>query len=238
MRIKKDSWLVNKPIAHRGLWNETVPENSVLAYEFAAKQGIPIEIDVFLTKDEKIICFHDDTLERMTGANGCVWDYDYEELKKLKLNGSEYTIPLFDEVLDICCGKSPLLIEIKNQPNKKIIEMTVDRLKSYNGEFAIQSFNPLYINNVKKLAPDFIRGILATQNAYQKNKTTNFIIKNMSLNFLIKPDFISYEYTGLPLPTRKTKNKVVLAWTITDKKSQNAVKNFADNIIYENFTPN
>ena len=60
----------------------------------------------------------------------------------------------------------------------------------------------------------------------------------MPLNFLIKPDFVSYNYKGLPLKKRKTKHKTVLAWTVTSNKIAHTVNDFCDNIIFENFIPN
>ncbi len=238
MRIPDSGWLKTTPIAHRGLWGNGIPENSSLAYEAAAKIGSPIEIDLYFTKDFKIVSFHDQTLKRMTGQEGKIWEYDLATLKTFRLSGSDQTIPTFDEVLDIAEGRSPLLIEIKNQPLPGITEAIVERLKSYKGEFAVQSFNPLYIKKVKKLAPEFIRGILATNDKkdLEGNKFyERFIIKHMALNFLIKPDFISYYYKAYPLKKSKTKNKVKLCWTVTSKEDYVKVKPFVDNVIYEGF---
>ena len=237
MRIDETHWLLNLPIAHRGLWGETIPENSILAYQNAVDNGYPIEIDVYLTKDLQIVSFHDVTLKRMTGADGFIYDKTLSELKELKLNGTEYSIPTLDEILDICENKTPLLIEIKNQPDKRIVDVLIERLKRYTGEFCVQSFNPLYINRVKKLAPEFIRGILATNYAPEEKKFTQFIVKNMPLNFLIKPDFISYYHGALPLPKRKTKNKRVITWTVTDQETADRIRPYAKNIIFENFIP-
>ena len=60
----------------------------------------------------------------------------------------------------------------------------------------------------------------------------------MPFNFLIKPDFISYKYTALPLKKRKIKNKKVLAWTVTSQEIFDQIKPYTDNIIFENFIPN
>ena len=60
MRIDKNCWMLNKPIAHRGLWGENAVENSLTAYKLASNAKLPIEMDVYLTKDEKIVVFHDD----------------------------------------------------------------------------------------------------------------------------------------------------------------------------------
>ena len=236
--INADHWLLNKPIAHRGLWGDKIIENSIPSYANAVKNGYPIEIDLYLTKDGHLVSFHDKTLLRMTGEKGYVYDKTLKQLNQLYLQGSKEKIPTFDQVLEVVNGLVPLLIEIKNQPNKKVVDKVVERLKDYKGEFAIQSFNPLYINRVKKLAPQFIRGILATKTHGKELKPfTRAIVKNMSLNFLIKPDFISYSFEDLPLKKCRLKKIPLITWTITDQASANAVKPFAKNIIFENFIP-
>jgi glycerophosphoryl diester phosphodiesterase len=239
MRLSKDCWLLNNPIAHRGLWGGDIIENSITAYKNACDKGYPIEIDVYLTTDNKIVSFHDTNLKRMTGVDANITDKTLLELKQLSLLNSNEKIPTLEEILSICENKSPLLIEIKNQKNGyACVEELVKLLKNYKGEFAIQSFNPFYIKKVKELAPDFIRGILGTNKKESKKWTENFAIKFMPFNFIIKPDFISYKYSALPLKKRKVKNKAVLAWTITDKNAYDSVKPYADNIIFEHFIPN
>lgn len=238
MRIDKDFWLFNLPIAHRGLWGGEIIENSLPAYQNAIDNGFAIEIDLYLTTDDVLVSFHDKTLFRMTGEVGFIYEKTLDQLNELTLLDSEYKIPTFDQVLSLVDGKVPLLIEIKDQPNKNVVNKVIERLKDYKGEFAIQSFNPFYINRVKKLAPQFIRGILATKTHGKELKPlTRAIVKNMSLNFLIKPDFISYSFEDLPLKKSKTKNIPVITWTVTDKHTANNIKPYAKNIIFEKFNP-
>ena len=238
MRIDKNHWLYTKPIAHRGLWGENIIENSLSAYRNATTKGYPIEIDVYLTTDGHLVSFHDDTLKRMTGADGFVYEKTLAELKELRLLDSNEQIPTLDEILQIAQGNSPLLIEIKNQPNKKVVDALVKRLKDYDGEFAIQSFNPFYMMRVKKLAPEFIRGVLTTsEKSHFKAKFRRWIIRTMPFNFLIKPDFLSVYYDSLPAKKRKGKNKLVLSWTITDKQTEEKALKFANNIIFEHYVP-
>ena len=76
--------------AHRGLWNaaEGVPENSLPAFARAAEQGYAIELDIQITKDGRIVVFHDDTMKRMCGNEGKISDYTYEELQQFHLGDS------------------------------------------------------------------------------------------------------------------------------------------------------
>ena len=55
--------------AHRGFHdnNIDVPENSKKAFALAVKNGYGIELDVQLTKDEKVVVFHD-PLEQINEA--------------------------------------------------------------------------------------------------------------------------------------------------------------------------
>ncbi|MBQ7236875.1 MAG: hypothetical protein IJX03_06980, partial [Clostridia bacterium] len=160
------------------------------------------------------------------------------ELNQLRLKESEEKIPTLDEVLSLVNGRVPLLIEFKNQPDKSFVEKAVERLKRYDGEFAVQSFNPMIIKKIKKLAPEFIRGILATKYHCKKEKASyRYILKNMPFNFLIKPDFISYSYEDLSLKKSKTKNIPVITWTIINQETADKIKPYAKNIIFEKFKP-
>ena len=236
-RLNGNHWLLTRPIAHRGLWGGDVVENSITAYQNAVNNGYPIEIDLYSTTDGVLVSFHDASLVRMTGADGLIYEKSFAELQTLFLNNSDQKIPTFDQVLEIVDGSVPLLIEIKNQPDENVVKRVLDRLKSYKGEFAIQSFSPFYINQVRILAPHILRGILATENAVGEKPLTKFVVKNMNFNFLCKPDFISYSYTGLPLKKRKVKNTPIITWTVTDQEIADKIKPYAKNIIFENFIP-
>ena len=237
MKIPENHWLLTRPIAHRGLWGGDILENSITAYKNAAEKGYPIEIDLHLSTDGVLYSFHDNNTLRMTGVDKDIHTLSSTEINGLRLKGSDEKIPTFEEVLKIAEGKVPLLIEIKNQPNNNAVDLTIERLKSYKGEFAVQSFNPLYIKRVKKLAPHFIRGILATEKIKKQKLFNRIAIKHMPLNWLIKPDFISYSHTGLPLKKRKVKGRPVITWTITNQETADKVKPYAKNIIFEGFIP-
>ncbi len=78
-----------KYIAHRGLHSELVPENSLTAFRLAVEKCLSIELDVRLTKDCRIVVFHDNDLMRMCGIEGKVFDYTYEQLSAFKLKNSD-----------------------------------------------------------------------------------------------------------------------------------------------------
>jgi|SRR5450631_571456 len=86
-------------IAHRG-GAALAQENSLAAFGLASALGLRyLETDIRLTCDGQLVCFHDDTLERVTSATGPVRARSLRELRALRINGTE-PIPTFDEALD------------------------------------------------------------------------------------------------------------------------------------------
>ena len=70
-------------MAHRGE-SENTPENTMLALESAAAIGVDVlESDVRLTKDDKVVLFHDEDLERTTGKAGTIREFTLDELRQI-----------------------------------------------------------------------------------------------------------------------------------------------------------
>lgn len=244
MGYSKLQWLKERPIAHRGLFNNNYPENSLSAFENAVKNNYGIELDVQFTKDKKIVVFHDDNLERMTKDKRNVNELTYNELKKLKLLNSNENIPLFEEVLDLVNGKVPLIIEIKNCKN--IIELgeeTYNILKNYKGKFAVESFNPMVLNWYKNNAKEVIRGQLSGNYKYYNGSLKcyeKFVLTYMILNFKSKPNFIAYDIKGLPnfrVSYLKKIGMPIITWTVKSEKDMKKAYKYADNIIFDSFLP-
>ena len=88
-------------IAHRGLHDEKIPENSMKAFSKAIKNNYVIELDIHLLKDNNVVVFHDDNLKRMTNKNINIKDMTYEEIKKINLKQTDEKIPLLKDVLKL-----------------------------------------------------------------------------------------------------------------------------------------
>lgn len=235
-RIQKGFWLLEKPCAHRGYFdnNNGIPENSSAAYERAIEKNYPIEMDIQLSKDGKLVCFHDDNLKRMTGVDSLIWDKTLDEIKSLHLLNTDEVIMTFEEFLSLVDGKVPLLIEIKHQREKGIEEKVINALKGYTGKYVIQSFDPFVMIKIKKLAPDVIRGQLACANPGQNSKFKNSILRKCSLNFLVKPDFINYCLNDLPTSYSVGKNIPLLCWTIRNEQDKQKAEKYAVSYVFEN----
>jgi len=106
-------------IAHRG-FSARAPENTLVAVSSAIRIGADmVEVDVTLTSDGRLVCIHDETLDRTTNGTGIVQDHSLAELRRLDA-GSWFSrefhnarIPTLEEVLELVDGRILLNIEIK-----------------------------------------------------------------------------------------------------------------------------
>ena len=222
--IMKNDFLKNNIIAHRGIYdNKKVIENTINAFKKAINKGYTIELDLHLTKDNKVIVFHDDKLDRLTNEKGILKDKTYEELKEIKLINGD-TIPLFEEVLSLVDGKVPLLIELKDDRKDHDLEKEVTKLlDNYNGLFAIQSFRPSTIIHFRIFRNKYIRGLLISPKSILKYKSLRKII-------LCDPDFINVNKTLLNNNKIKNFDGIKLAYVI-DKSEKDKYSDKCDNMI-------
>ena len=154
-----NSWLVQQPIAHRGLHDKNTPENSLAAFEKAIEAGYAIEFDVRSIADGTVVVFHDETLSRLTDNDGYIKFLNKSDLALLSLKGSKEKIPTLEEALAFINGRVPVLIEIKKEgkvgeQERRILEI----LNDYKGQFAIHSFDPYVLEYFYKHAPHILRG--------------------------------------------------------------------------------
>ena len=187
--------------AHRGYHDKPrIPENSMAAFRRAVENGLPSELDVHLIADGSLVIFHDSELERETGVKGRIEDYDIPNLRKLRLEGTDETIPTLDEVLDLYEDTGlELLIELKcvKSNYKPLAKAVAERLDSYRGKYAIESFDPRVLIEYRRLRPEVRRGQLA-QNFYRSREGLPYYqvvaLTHLMFNKLAKPDFIAYRF--------------------------------------------
>lgn len=234
---KNTRFLIQKPIAHRGLWSKKVAENSLLAFSYAIDADYPIELDVQITSDGKLVVFHDWALDRMTNKKGKLAEKKYDEIKNITLDQSNQTIPLFEDVLNLVNSKVALIIEIKSRSyfNYKICERAYALLEKYNGEYAISSFNPFVVRWFAKNASEVVRG----QN-FTDFRCRGVVRKCLCGLFAYSawivgnnPDFLAVQANTMPnsrvVKIAKKCKKPLLVWEIKDDTDYNRIKNAIDN---------
>lgn len=233
--------------AHRGLFSEGVPENSMAAFLAAKKAGYGVELDVHLLADGNLAVIHDSVLERTTGREGRIEDLKCEDLKECFLEGTDETIPDFREVLELFDGQVPIILELKpykdNYP--QLTEAACKLMDGYKGVYCLESFDPRCLLWLKKHRPDIIRGQLSENYFASKTSPLPWILKlllseNLG-NFLTRPDFLAFRYADR-FSTLSTliarKHLACVSWTVKSQEEFDRAVAEGWTPIFEGFRPN
>ena len=232
--------------AHRGLFNSESAENSMSAFKAARDAGFGIELDVRLSKDGKLVVFHDETLNRVCGVDGKVKDFTAEELSKLSLSDTGEGVPAFKELLALIDGRVPLIIEMKQEVGESGVAEALKReLEGYSGPYVAESFNPYALKSLRKCAPEILRGMLSME--YSKTekfggKIVYTLLEKLLLNFIARPDFIAYDHTGYRVSALGTVKRLfdttLVAWTVKSPEEEKAAYDHGfDAVIFEGYIP-
>ena len=149
-------------IAHRGA-SGYAPENTLKSFQLAIDMGADgIELDVRACASGEIVVFHDDHLERLTGAGGRVADTPLAALRKLKVNGSE-PIPTLEEVLRFIDRRASLHIEVKTEDAAPATAAMLDALahRGWGHEsFSVISFYHAPLADIRARHPSLQTGAI------------------------------------------------------------------------------
>ena len=143
--------------AHRGA-SEYAPENTMSAFDMALKLGANgIELDLQMTKDGKIVIFHDNKIDKKSNKKGKIKDYTYQELLNFDF-GSWFNLKYKDEKIVLfedfakkfLPKKLTFAIELKEEGIEK---ETFNIIKKYatHDNIYITSFNYKALENMRKI---------------------------------------------------------------------------------------
>lgn len=195
-------------IAHRSLDSDIFKENTINAIDYAFKKDYirGVEIDVRITKDNKIVVIHDSTINRTSDGMGFVKDMSLKKLKKYNFGTKDFPskICTLKDVLKIKPFNKILLIEIKCFNDElNFIKHFYNTIKHFStNNLYIMSFNKEIVLKIKKLHPNLKCGLLI-------NKVFNNKL-NESFDFFA---ISSYKITQI-----KEYNKPVFIWNLRNVK--------------------
>ena len=240
-------WLLDRPIAHRGLHDRAAgrPENSLAAFRAAAEQGFPVELDVRLSADGEVMVFHDDELDRLTDLAGRFDSHDAATLSAAHLAGSGQTIPTLAQVLATIDRRVGIAVEVKSFFGDvgPCEEKTLAQMRAYGGDWIVQSFNPFSLAWFLRHAPEVIRGQISGPVQdwdLPWSRWRCLQARDYGLLWLSRPDFLCHDCTCLPNPTLdalKARGYPLTCYTVRDRATQARLAGYVDNIIFEGYEP-
>jgi len=241
-------WLIEQPVAHRGLHGAGVLENTLGAARAAVDANCAIEVDLQLTADNEVVVFHDDTLDRLTAATGPLAARTLADLKRVSLRGTDERIPTLQELLDLVAGRTPLVLELKSDWNddEKLPARVAEILAGYAGPVAAMSFDPAMLMSLQQYAPGLPRGIVA-ERYYDDpewspaTRRQKYMLGNLLHIPRTKPHFVAYYVRDLPalapLIARHVLGMRLLTWTVRSEAERRKAGRWANQMIFEGFRP-
>ena len=234
-----------RSFAHRGLYelDQSVPENSLPAFQRAVEGGYGAELDVQRTRDGRIVVFHDDTMERACGVHKAIRDLTFEELQAFPLFGTDERVPLFSDVLRIFDGRQPLIVELKYGPDWELLSAATRRaLDGYPGPVCVESFHPAMVQWFRKHDPQRLRGQLSEAARFSRKHLPlplAFMMSRLLTNCLTRPQFIAYRVGPKPFSVRACEGlgAMKVLWTAREQDLHD--RRMAENhaVIFEGYRP-
>ena len=208
---------------HRGLAKKTFEENTLPAFRYCFKKKYGIETDLQVTKDNKLICFHDFNLKRKFNINENVRNINYSSLKKISKKNNT-AVPLLKDLLKISKNKYPLLLEIKPSLNKISLLNLVKLLRKMK-KYKIFSFKEKNLIKLYKFNKKLTLGLLFL------STSTLRTIKLKSKKPYVK--FLGLEKSFLSNKKLSKIKKPIFYYTVKKKNIFKKYKN-SKNLIFEN----
>ena len=232
-------------ISHRANYNCAIKENSLNGIKYCISKGLKmIEIDIRLSKDNRIVVFHDNNLQRLytnsEQINTLNADYLWEY----------YNIPTLDKVFRLVKNKCKLYLDVKGASmeifkyldiliKKHIKHRTINLKNIYVAAFDINKVFFLKNNFLFKVKKGIILEYdLDINKEKLKNKIKSIFNKNhyqnietrirFILDYIPKLDFISIDLLFLKFLVSKKfifNNLEVFIWTINSEKEIHEIKN-------------
>ncbi|NEI69449.1 glycerophosphodiester phosphodiesterase [Rhizobium lusitanum] len=235
--MSKLAWLTERPVAHRGYhdMNRQVWENTLSAFSRAIEAGFAIECDLHYASDGVPVVFHDDDLQRVCNLPGEVRERTSAELGLLSIGGTKDKIPTLKQLLQLCDGKVPLVLELKGREgdDEGFAESVLEALEGYKGHVALMSFDHWLLRDLKALEAPYPVGLTA-----EGDKPETFFQHDEAMHLGL--DFISYFYGHLPNPfitAQRQRGIPVITWTVRDEAARKHTFANADQMTFEGFDP-
>ncbi len=212
-------------IAHRGA-SYLAPENSMSAVMLGWEKGADVEVDVYLSKDNRIVVIHDKTTKRTGDKDLAISETGWEELRTVdvgRFKSEEFAgerIPLLEEVVATIPAGRKLYVEIKcGQEVLPFLEEVIEA-SGKGGEIVIIAFDFDTIVAAKKRMPDI--GAYWLKGTERDKVTKKYIGHGVGLVEKVKAaglDGLDVHYAGV---TREFAEAVkdaglgLYVWTVDD----------------------
>jgi glycerophosphoryl diester phosphodiesterase len=244
-------WLTARPVAHRGLHDaqKGVIENTPSAFQAAIAGGYGIECDLQISADGEAMVHHDGALGRLTEGSGRLDAMSAADLKRVAFKATTDRMITLGELCDLVAGRATLVIELKSHYGNSddlLVGRAAKILLGYRGPAAVMSFDPAQIAELRRLAPQLLRGMVA-ERSYRHHEwdalpaTAKRSMAYFTHVLATRPQFIAYSVHDLPATVPAIARNVcglpLLTWTVRSADDRQKAARYADQMIFEGIRP-
>jgi glycerophosphoryl diester phosphodiesterase len=243
-------WLIERPVAHRGLHDaqKGIIENTPSAFAAAIAGRYGIECDLQIAADGEAVVHHDEALGRLTDGSGRLDAMSAADLKRVPFKATTDRVITLGELCDLVAGRTPLVIELKSRfdGDRRLAARAAELLAGYRGPAAVMSFDPAQVAALREIAPALARGMVAERRYRHRewdrlpaaNKRAMAYFKHV---LRTRPQFLAYSVKDLPaaipLAARNLFGLPLLTWTVRSPEDRAKAARWADQMIFEGFRP-
>ena len=225
-------WLREVPLAHRGLHGDGVGENTVAAFEAAARAGVGVELDVHRSGDGVPVVVHDPDVRDASGTWRPVSALTARELHDL------HAVPRLADALRVLADV-PAMVEVKNvRPAAGLLEPAVATLlAAHPGPVCVASFNPRSLTWFRDHLPDVPRAQTAGGLAHVPMPALlRWSLRTLRWLRATRPVAVSYALVDVDEPAvqaYRAGGGLVVTWTVTRPDELHRARRYADNVVFE-----
>ena len=220
-------------IGHRGA-PSLARENTLESFQVALESNVDgIELDVQLSKDNKLVVFHDLDTHSINGKHDLIQTFSFDDLKQIN---TKLQISTLEDVLKIFPNDKELHIEIKSETinNEFIINAVLALILKYQiqNQTIISSFNPFVLLQLKQKDINIRLGLLWTQNSAAPWFITHYsYFKIQPYSFHASIEYIDQELASWV----KNYDMKLYCYTINDKQSLKKSQSLSCDGIFSDF---
>ncbi|HVX98185.1 MAG TPA: glycerophosphodiester phosphodiesterase family protein [Pseudorhodoplanes sp.] len=243
-------WLTARPVAHRGLHDAGagVIENTATAFNAAIANDFAIECDLQITADGEAVVYHDHVLGRLTEGDAPLRTKTAAELKAVVFRNTPDRMMTLEELLALVDGRVPLFLEMKSRfdGDMRLPRRLTEITRGYRGAFGAMSFDPAQVEEIRRIAPEITRGIVAERWYVHQEWAGLSSFDKQVLGHLLhaprtRPQFVNYAVKDLPaaapLIARYLFGVPLLVWTVRTEADREKARRWANQIVFEGFRP-
>jgi glycerophosphoryl diester phosphodiesterase len=159
-------------IGHRGARGEA-PENTLSGFRYLQRIGVlAVELDILVSADGELVVIHDAFLDRTTLSHGRVDNFTAAELAAVDACHQVFPqwpetegVPSLRAVMEVLCDFEHIQFEVKARSEAESL-IVAEKFPPLWREFGFgkrastTSFNPHYLQHVRRAAPEIPRGFL------------------------------------------------------------------------------